>query len=146
MRERKGQFKPGVSGNPSGRPKGIRNAGNLMSEALKTYSEEHGIDAQQEIINRIVSQALEGDTQSQKMIVDRLSPSFKSIMPPVELPKMPKDIFKKGERIISLVASGEISSDIARDLLSGLSSLMNVKEKTDLEERLKNLEEVYAKS
>ena len=69
-----------------------------------------------------MKQALEGDTQAIKMIMDRLTPAYKSIAAPVQLPKLPTDVYAKGEQIIQLVTNGDISSDIARDLLLCLPS------------------------
>ena len=135
------QFAKGESGNNKGRPVGTKGASSLMKEALNDYGKKHNINTSQAIIDNIVAQALEGNLSASKMIMDRLSPTLKPMAMPVTLPeRMPKNLFKKGERILSLVAAGDISPDIGHELLSSITMLLKAKESSELEERLKALE------
>jgi len=63
------------------------------------------------------------------MVLDRVEPAYKSILAPIELPKMPKDLFKKGEKITALISVGEVSPDVGKELLNGIASQMIIKEK-----------------
>ena len=58
-------FKPGVSGNPSGRPQGSRNKATLALESL--------LDGQAEVLTqKAVDMALEGDMQALRLCLERI--------------------------------------------------------------------------
>lgn len=61
------RFKKGQSGNPQGKPKGARNKSTLAAEALL----EGSLD---KICKRVEEEALNGNMQAAKMILDRFIP------------------------------------------------------------------------
>jgi len=135
-------FKKGQSGNPKGRTVGSRNQVNVMKDALKSYNQLNGIDATEAIVHKIIDLALhEDDMGAAKLILERTAATVKPVSTAVQLPaNMPKDLFEKGERILELVASGEITSDIGKELLTSITMLLKVKEVTELDSRLAELE------
>jgi len=138
-------FIKGQSGNPGGRGKGTVNKRSITAAAIAKYNKEHqNCDALGDIMGKMIDLAKEGDIQAAKLVIDRVEPSYKSILPSVTLGRMPKDLFKRGERILSLIASGDISPDIGRELLSSITILLKVQEQTELENRLKTLEDANA--
>jgi hypothetical protein len=71
------RFKKGQSGNPSGRPKGARNYKTIFREALLKVSEalklgQEPDDVLVEIVKRGIAQALKGNYNFYKDILDRL--------------------------------------------------------------------------
>lgn len=67
MSEREqGRFKPGVSGNPKGRP---RKAVTELNRALR----KHGA----ELADKLIALALDGDTTALKICIDRIGCSEK---------------------------------------------------------------------
>lgn len=69
-RGKNGQFLPGVSGNPSGRPKGSKNV--ITTQKLiveEAFRESQGADIQK-VLALIVKQAMSGCKASQKLIWD----------------------------------------------------------------------------
>jgi hypothetical protein len=63
--KKKQGFKPGQSGNPSGRPHGSRNKATLALEAL--------LDGEGEAITRkAIEKALEGDTAALRLCLERI--------------------------------------------------------------------------
>lgn len=143
MPSNSGHFVAGApSPNPSGRPKGKRNPGTIMREALISYGgKSAGGGTEKVLIDTIIAQAVDGCLISQKLIIDRLIPSLKSVNHLVQLPKLPVDLSDKAEKIIALTTSGKIPVDIAKDLLSGIGVLLKANEQTTLADRLNLIEQ-----
>lgn len=133
-------FKKGQSGNPNGRGKGSPNKRSITAAAIAKYNEENQGDALTEILGKMIDLAKEGDIQAAKLVMDRIEPAFKPQSKPIQLPRMPKDLFAKGEKILSLATTGEITVEIAKELLAGISVLLKTKEQHEFEARLKALE------
>jgi len=135
-------YKKGQSGNPKGRPKGIANKRGIVAGVFEAYKKDKGIDAKDTLINSLITQALEGDTSAAKILIDRLEPAYKPIGRTIELPgRIPKDLYKKAEKILTSAMSGSMAIDEAKQLLSGLADVIKVKEIIELEQRLEALED-----
>ena len=65
-------FKPGQSGNPSGRPKGALNKYTELSRELLS---ENGVM----IVQKVIEKAMDGDVACLKMCMDRLIPAHKAV-------------------------------------------------------------------
>lgn len=68
-----GQFPRGVSGNPSGRPKGVRDLRTILVEHFETQ----GLDIEQAaiaIVGGLLREAKAGDVPAAKLLLDRLFP------------------------------------------------------------------------
>jgi hypothetical protein len=71
------QFKPGKSGNPKGRPKGVKNEGTILRELLqqKISLNERGkarrITIHEGIFRRIIEDCLRGNTKSAAFLLNR---------------------------------------------------------------------------
>jgi hypothetical protein len=67
MPKQDSQFKPGQSGNPSGRPKGARNKSTVAAEAL--------LDGESEsLTRRCIDLAMEGDPTALRLCLTRILP------------------------------------------------------------------------
>jgi flagellar hook-basal body complex protein FliE len=70
------RFKPGVSGNPSGRPKGTKNLTTLVHEALNeaVIVAENGrrrkVSKRQAIIKQLINRSAQGDLKAIQMLLD----------------------------------------------------------------------------
>lgn len=70
-----GQFDPGQSGNPAGKPKGARSMRTLLVELLdqpvtmSIKGVQHQVSAKQAVLNRLLMQALTGKTQDADLLV-----------------------------------------------------------------------------
>jgi hypothetical protein len=65
-------FKPGVSGNPKGRPKGTKNKMKVLAEGLM------GNNARK-IVKKVIEMALDGNEACLKMCMDRIIPAQRAI-------------------------------------------------------------------
>lgn len=70
----KGPWKPGQSGNPKGRPKGVKNFDTLFESALKKIVEDNKInitDPERELVTKALIEGLKGNYSFYKDIMDR---------------------------------------------------------------------------
>jgi hypothetical protein len=108
-----GKFKKGISGNPKGRPK---QESALIRQELAKHSDD--------IIEKVIAQALGGCTQSQKMILDRISPALKPINQPslLEVPEG-ATFTEMAKLIVQQSISGEVDPGQAVQLLNAITQL-----------------------
>lgn len=94
--------------------------------------------------DHLVAKALDEDNPiAMGDILKRVSPIPKQTAPAINFELDPKaSISEKAEQIILAVSQGEVPPDIGTQLVTAMSAVMNIKEKTDFEERLKALENV----
>lgn len=130
------QFQPGQSGNPTGRPKGLRDK---KSQALDGLLSEEDREA---IIRKIVEKAKEGDTTAAATILDRCWPRLRAQAATVQIDLSGAEtLVAKAETIADAVASGRLPADIGGDLLQALAAIAQLQKFTELDQRLAQLEE-----
>jgi hypothetical protein len=83
VRDEKGRFPKGVSGNPAGRPKGTKNQITALRQntelALRDYMASPD-NARKAIkaIDRLITMASEGDMQAMKLLFDKVLPNARA--------------------------------------------------------------------
>lgn len=127
------QFQPGVSGNPKGRPPGTGKAAKLR--ALLTPHAPA-------LIQKTVDLALSGDTTALKLCLERLLPPLRPAERTVAVSELKEDLplVEQGQAIIGAFSRGDISPSDGAKLLSAIAAQARIVELTDLERRLKALE------
>ena len=130
----KKQFKPGQSGNPNGRPKGTPDRRTTLLREL-----EQDLPA---LIDALKTNALAGDMQALKLLLDRLLPVRKASQEPVELPLLAdaQTLSGKADAVLCAVASGELAPDIGAQLVNAIGTAARVVEISELLERIEALE------
>jgi hypothetical protein len=73
-------FKPGISGNPSGKPKGSLNKRTQLATLIESRAEE--------LINKTIELALVGDTVALRLCVERLIPKITDKAATVVMPDL----------------------------------------------------------
>ncbi len=125
-----GQFRPGHSGNPAGRPRS-------ESAALRQQLAERA----DEVLRTVLDAALSGDMAAARMILDRvlppLRPQSESVRIPIETGASPA---AAAGAILNAAVAGSITPDAAVQLLSAAASLSRIIETEELRVRLEALE------
>jgi hypothetical protein len=109
---KKGDFPPGVSGNPKGRPRGSLNQSTLIARAIL---EENAAA----LTNKAVEQALNGNSIALKICLQRLVPPPHDRTVTIPLPERDasaEDILAAHSAVLRAVSTGEISPQEAHTL------------------------------
>jgi hypothetical protein len=132
-------FKQGQSGNPNGRPQGSRNRVTLACDELL----EGEADA---ITRKAIEMAKAGDGPALRLCLERIAPPRKDRPVNFTLPKIETvaDLPKASSALLDAVASGELTPGEAAELGKLLEAHVRAIEVTDLQERLRRLEELQA--
>lgn len=107
------KFQTGKSGNPSGRPKGLKDKRVAMRELLQPHA--------QNLMDTAVRMALGGDTSALKICMDRLVAPIREEPIYVTVPKItgPDDCVKAQAAVLNAVAAGQMLPGEGQ-VLSGL--------------------------
>lgn len=109
------KFKPGQSGNPSGRPKGALNKATLAAQAL--------LDGEVEVLTRkVVELAKDGNPMALRLCLERLLPPRKDRPVILNLPEIKgaEDLPQLLDAILEGVARGEITPGEGQALIAFL--------------------------
>jgi hypothetical protein len=134
-RDGAGRFLKGSSGNPAGRPPGLRNAAALFAERL--------LDGEAEALTRkAVELALAGDGRALRLCLERLLAPRRERPVPIILPPLrdPADLAAIMAAVAAALARGELSAGEAGDLARVVETFMRAIEASDFERRLQALE------
>ncbi len=135
-REQDTRFKPGVSGNPKGRPLGSRHKATMAVDTL--------LDGEAEKLTRMaVDLALSGDTVALRLCLDRIAPVRKDRPITFALPAIEAtaDVVKASAALLQAVASGELTPSEAAELGKLVEAHVRAIEATDIQARLDALEQ-----
>jgi hypothetical protein len=131
-----GTFKSGVSGNPSGRPKGAYSKTTRIVQNLLAEEAE-------EVARVVLDAAKGGDLTAAKLVLDKLVPPAKDapISGPVGLPALTAEGLPKAvEVIVQSVAAGDLLVGEGQTLIGMLEGLRKSIELAELEKRIAALE------
>ncbi len=126
------KFKPGVSGNPKGRPKGARD----KRTELRSLLEPHAKD----LVEKVVELAKGGDTTAIRLCLERLIPPIRAQDQSITLDGMNGGLTAQGKKIILAMGNGELSPSDASTMLQALASQARLSEVDELERRVSELE------
>lgn len=132
-RENPARWRPGQSGNPSGRPLGSKNKKTLVIEEFEK--------AGSEIAQKVVEAAKAGDITAANIVLQRLSPPLR---PRSERVKFELDatapLYAQGQQIMKAVAASELDPETGKLLIECLNSFAGLRQVDDLAARLDRLE------
>jgi hypothetical protein len=134
------RFKPGQSGNPTGRPSGSRNKATLAIDAL--------LDGEGEALTRkAIMLAKAGDMQALKLCMDRIVPPRRDRPVTFTLPKVegPADAASAMAAILEAAAQGDLTPIEAGELAKLLDVYVRTVETNELAKRIEQLEKATPK-
>lgn len=128
-----GQWQPGQSGNPTGRPVGSKNRKSLLAQQLE---EQGSLVAQ-----RVIEAALAGDMQAASIVLQRICPPLRPQSAPVNFAlNSQAPLAEQAQDILSAVASGSIDPETGRSLINCLDTVAGLLQTDELSRRLDALE------
>lgn len=130
-----GQFEPGQSGNPAGKPKGARNATTLAAEEL--------LDGEAQALTRkAIELAKKGNVHALRLCLDRIAPPRKSRKVAFDLPAINSaaDLAPAFSAVVTAMAAGELAPDEAMTIAGVLEMKRKAIETVEIERRLAVLE------
>lgn len=128
------QFKPGVSGNPKGRPAGRPDRRLLATESM--------LEEMRGIVAVLVGKALEGDTNAASIVLAKVLPSVKAQAEKISFPlDTSAPISEQVAAVLDAVASGAVAPDVGRLIIDSVARLADVRATEELSARIEALEE-----
>lgn len=125
-------FEKGHSGNPAGRPVGIRDRRVALRAALEGRAND--------LLDKAVERALEGDSAVLLALLSKLIPNLKSESRSVETVIQGSMPSEQAKNLVSAAMSGEISPSVALDLMGVLAGSLRIQETEEIFRRLERLE------
>jgi hypothetical protein len=125
-------FQKGQSGNPSGRPVGIKDRRTALRDMLEGRAEE--------LVEKAVERALSGDTAILLALLSKLVPKLKPESSAITNSAEAGSLTERAEHLISQALSGGISPTAAAELLQALACAVKVRDSDELIERVRRLE------
>lgn len=131
--KRVGPFVKGISGNPAGRPKGIRDKRTILQQAMEAQAPE--------IVKVVCEKALAGDMQAANMVLTRITPPARH---PPTLVKFTLDTTRPAAdmsaQVIAALAAGDLDVNSAQIVMQCIASHMQVLQADEFKRRLETLE------
>lgn len=126
-------FKIGQSGNPSGRPKGIKDKRSAFKAMVEPNCEK--------LIQKAVDMALDGNEAMLRLLLDRVLPA-KLREDPIPIDIKSESLIGQVRVILSELAVGNITPLCAKSLMDTVAIEAKIIESDELEKRIQVLEEI----
>lgn len=99
------------------------------------------------LLAQLQRQALDGDVQAARTLLERALPVRKATAEPIALPGIAEapTLTEKALRIVELMANGHLPPDVAASLIESIGKLARVAETDELARRITILEDKHGK-
>ena len=125
------KFKPGQSGNPDGRPKGVPDRRTVYREALA--------DRAPEIITTLIEKALDGDSTALRLCADRIVPTLKATDASINI-TLSGSLAEQGRQVLEGLGDGTLSPNEASTAMGILQTQSKLVESDEIIDRIEQLE------
>lgn len=133
------QFKPGKSGNPAGRPKGIKDRRVALREKLLPHADQ--------LIEMVATFAKSGDMAAMRIVMDRIIPPLKEEPIHVTIPKIESaaDCTQAQAYVVNAVAAGDMVPSEGQAMSNLIEAQRRAYETTELAEQMRELRDEVVK-
>ena len=125
------QFTKGASGNPAGRPRGIKDKRHRYAESIESMIPE--------VLESVFQKAVAGDMTAAKILLDRSLPTKRPEQERVQIP-IKENTALNAREVLQSVFDGEVSPDVGASLLTAITGVLKAIEVEDLARRIEALE------
>ncbi|TCO40435.1 DUF5681 domain-containing protein [Dokdonella fugitiva] len=134
MAERGRPFKPGQSGNPKGRPRGIVDKRSRIRQAFD--------GAMPDVLQALLHRARNGDVAAIALVLSRVAPPLRATREPivVESAANATTPAEAAQALVRAAAAGELAPDVAAELIAALRGCSDIRQADEIERRLAELE------
>ena len=129
-------WKPGESGNPSGRPRDA-GAARRIRDALTDVAPAAALT--------LAKAARAGDVKASVALLNYVLPALKATETPQQIKLAGKTLTAKASSVIAAMAAGEIGTGQAAELIGALSGMAKLAELDELIKRIELLEQAAPK-
>jgi hypothetical protein len=127
------KFRPGQSGNPAGRPRGLPDSRHRLRAALEPHADE--------LLDQAITLAKGGDAAMLAFLLSRALPAVKPESAPVSIDIAEgATLTERAEAVAAAAMAGTVPASVAGELLAGLGTLAKLRESDELEQRIAALE------
>lgn len=130
-KKKRGSWKPGQSGNPAGRPRGVGEIGKLRAAIGERVPE---------LLAAMMAKALDGDVGAARLLLERAIAPLKAAEPTQSLNLPDGTLSDQGRAVLAFVASGQLAPGQGAALMTAIGTLARVTEVDDLAKRIEKLE------
>lgn len=110
------KWQKGQSGNPKGRPKGLRDRRTMVTDAL--MADAHAI------VKVVIEKALGGDVAAASLILSRCTPSLRPQAQTVQFDlNLQGTATEQASQILEAISNGDISPDTGNQLIDSVSKI-----------------------
>jgi hypothetical protein len=125
-------FPKGVSGNPKGRPKGLKDRRHALRDMIR--------EAAPEMVAALVRKARAGDVSAASLLLARAVPPLRAVDEPLHGITLPDGIGDQARMVLRAIAAGTVTPDAGASLMASINTAARVLEAGELEARLVELE------
>ena len=129
-------FRRGVSGNPAGKPRGVRHRVTLLAEHMLQ-------DDAQDVVRAVLTAAKAGDMVAARLVLDRVLPPRRGRPVAIKLPVVhaAADLTVALGAIVAAVADASLTPEEGGAIAAVLETQRRAIETADLEDRIAALEQ-----
>lgn len=131
MATNKTTWRPGQSGNPKGKAPGSGEVAKIRQAIAAELPA---------ILQSLIEQALAGDTQAARLLLERTIAPLKAMEPAQAIHLPAGSLTEQGRAILAAVAGAELAPGQGAQLLGAIGSLARVAEIDELAQRIEALE------